>query len=87
VRFYLPREDVRMELLRASDTHTVCAYKGLASYWSAEVDGVWSRDVAWSYEHPLHDALPVAGLIAFLTERLDLNVDGVDLERPVTPWS
>ncbi|MGC5221111.1 DUF427 domain-containing protein [Micromonospora sp. DT81.3] len=87
MRFYLPREDVRMELLRASERHTVCAYKGLASYWSAEIDGVSSPDVAWSYEHPLHDALPVAGLIAFLTERLDLNVDGVDIERPVTPWS
>jgi uncharacterized protein (DUF427 family) len=87
VRFYLPREDVRMAMLRASDTRTVCAYKGVASYWTAEVDGAVHRDIAWTYERPLHDALPVGGLIAFLTERLDLEVDGVAIERPVTPWS
>jgi uncharacterized protein (DUF427 family) len=87
VRFYLPREDVRMEVLRASATHTTCAYKGLASYWTAEVDDTTYPDIAWSYEHPLHDALPVTGLIAFFTERVDLSVDGVDIERPMTPWS
>ena len=58
VRYYLPREDVRMELLAPSETTTQCAYKGTASYWSLEsVDAV-----AWSYLDPLREAtgLPAA---------------------------
>ena len=87
VRYYFPREDVVSELLEPSSRHTVCAYKGQASYWSARLGERVLHDIAWSYEDPLHDALPVRELIAFFTERLDLTVDGVDLPRPVTPWS
>jgi uncharacterized protein (DUF427 family) len=87
VRYYIPREDVRMELLTRSELETVCAYKGVASYWSAQVGDRLVADVAWSYERPLHDAQPVAGNIAFFTEHLDLEVDGVRLDRPLTPWS
>jgi uncharacterized protein (DUF427 family) len=61
VRWYLPRSDVRMALLTPSETHTVCAYKGIASYLS--VDG--APDVAWFYPDPLHDALPVKDLVCF----------------------
>ncbi|EWT02153.1 hypothetical protein N865_00210 [Intrasporangium oryzae NRRL B-24470] len=61
VRWYLPREDVRTELLTPSETHTVCAYKGVASSLSA--DG--APDVAWFYPEPLHDALPVKDLVCF----------------------
>ena len=87
VRYYIPREDVAMELLEPSTLHTVCAYKGRASYWSARVDDRTLPNVAWTYEQPLHDAVPVQDLVAFFTERVDLSVDGVDLSRPVTPWS
>jgi len=87
VRYYIPREDVATELLEPSSRHTVCAYKGQASYWSARVGDRALPDIAWTYEDPLHDALPVRGLVAFFTERLDLTVDGVDLPRPRTPWS
>ncbi len=82
VRFYLPPEDVRTDVLQRSLTRTYCAYKGEASYWS--LDGV---DVAWSYEHPLRDAAEVAGRIAFFNERADFAVDGQRLSRPRTPWS
>ncbi len=61
VRWYLPRDDVRMELLTPSSTRTTCAYKGEASYLSA--DG--APDVAWFYPTPLHDALPVKDLVSF----------------------
>jgi len=61
VRWYLPREDVRLDLLEPSDQHTVCAYKGVASYLSAE----GAANVAWFYPDPLHDALPVKDLICF----------------------
>jgi uncharacterized protein (DUF427 family) len=85
-RFYLPREDVRCEL-RPSATRTYCAYKGQASYWSAVLDGTVVADLAWSYPDPLLDAEPVGGLMAFFDERIDLVVDGVGRDRPVTPWS
>jgi uncharacterized protein (DUF427 family) len=61
VRWYLPREDVRMDLLTPSEHRTVCAYKGVASYLSA--DG--APDVAWVYPHPLHDARPVKNMVCF----------------------
>jgi uncharacterized protein (DUF427 family) len=61
VRWYLPREDVRMDLLTASDTHTDCAYKGTASYLHAE----GAPDVAWFYPDPLNDAVPVRDLLSF----------------------
>lgn len=87
VRYYLPREDVAMDLLEPSPLRTVCAYKGHASYWSARVGDRVLPDVAWTYEQPLHDAVPVQGLVAFFTERLDLAIDGVAVPRPQTPWS
>jgi uncharacterized protein (DUF427 family) len=87
VRYYFPREDVATELLEPSDTRTVCAYKGWARYWSAMAGDRVLRDIAWSYEEPLHDAVPVGDRIAFFTERLDLVVDGVAQPRPVSPWS
>jgi uncharacterized protein (DUF427 family) len=87
VRWYLPRDDVAFELLEPSDVTTVCAYKGKARYWDARAGDRVLRAVAWSYEQPLHDALPVRDLVAFFTERLDLVLDGEAVERPVTPWS
>lgn len=86
-RYYLPSEDVRLDLLAPSDTTSVCAYKGTAQYWSYEVPGKVGQDVAWSYPAPRHDAVPVAGMVAFFDERVDRRIDGVPQERPVTPWS
>ena len=81
-RWYLPREDVRMDLLTSSDTHTTCAYKGQASYLSLgrAPDGE-GRDVAWYYPDPLHDAEPVRDLIAFWPGRVEMTVDGVSETR------
>lgn len=76
-RFYLPREDVRVEL-RPSATRTYCPYKGEASYWSAGAH----VDIAWSYEAPLPDLAPIAGLVAFWDERVDVFVDGEPLGPP-----
>ena len=82
-RYYLPREDVRMDLLAPSDKRTFCAYKGEASYLSHEGE----PDVAWYYPAPLREAAEVTDRIAFFNERVDIDVDGSRLERPVTPWS
>jgi uncharacterized protein (DUF427 family) len=76
-RFYLPREDVKVEL-RPSDLHTYCAYKGKASYWS--VDG--EEDLVWGYEAPLPDAAGLEGRVAFYDDRVDVIVDGVPRKRP-----
>ncbi len=83
VRCYLPREDVRTDLLAPSDTRTACAYKGQASYLSTATDD----DVAWYYPEPLREAAEVTGRIAFFNERADVVIDGERRERPVTPWS
>jgi uncharacterized protein (DUF427 family) len=61
VRWYLRSEDVRMDLLTPSETRSRCAYKGTASYLSAE----GAPDVAWFYPEPLHDAMPVKDLLCF----------------------
>jgi uncharacterized protein (DUF427 family) len=83
VRFYLPREDVAIEL-EPSDTVSYCAYKGRASYLSAPGG---PRDIAWTYPDPLHDAEQVRDLICFFDERVDVIVDGERRARPTTPWS
>jgi uncharacterized protein (DUF427 family) len=76
-----------MDLLTPSETHTVCAYKGQASYLSADLEG--GADIAWFYPDPLDDAVPVRDLVAFWSERSHLTVDGErvtggmpDAERP-----
>ena len=60
----MPPSDVRMDLLTPSQTRTTCAYKGHASYWSAEVNGRAHPDLPWTYEQPLSDAEAVRGLVA-----------------------
>ncbi|NRQ32156.1 DUF427 domain-containing protein [Nonomuraea sp. NN258] len=82
-RYYLPKPDVRLDLLEPTDTATHCPYKGTAEYWS--VNG--RPDLAWSYRTPLPESQKVAGLIAFYNEKLDIYVDGELQERPKTPFS
>ncbi len=84
-RYYVPREDVRADLVQ-SDTRTYCAYKGEASYWSVRIGNLQLSDIAWSYERPLHDALPVRSHVAFFDERLDVALDGQRQSRPLTRW-
>jgi uncharacterized protein (DUF427 family) len=73
-RFYVPWEDVREELLEPSDTHTVCPYKGTASYWSVSLGDRKLTDAAWSYPHALGDAAPVSGYLSFLHDELAIEV-------------
>jgi uncharacterized protein (DUF427 family) len=87
IRWYLPPEDVRVDLLQPSDTRTTCAYKGHATHWSARIGDRVVPDIGWSYEDPWRDAMDVRGYIAFYNERVDLDMDGERQERPKTPWS
>lgn len=68
-RYYLPREDVRTDLLRPTSTKTTCPFKGEASYWSVEAGGRVHDDVVWSYETPIAEAEQITGLLCFYTER------------------
>jgi uncharacterized protein (DUF427 family) len=88
VRYYIPHEDVRMELLEPTDSVTQCAYKGEASHWSVRVGDQMQRDIAWTYREPLALAAPIAGLVCFYQERVDaLEVDGEPVEKPQNQWS
>ena len=87
VRYYVPPDDVRLDLLSPSETTSVCAYKGVASYLSTSDGSDAGRDIAWHYPTPLDDAARVRDHVCFWAERTDLVVDGEHLERPVTPWS
>ena len=74
VRYYLPREDVRVELLEPSYTTTRCPYKGIAHYWSLRLGERYEKDLAWTYPEPFHDAEAVRGRLCFVDERVDLEV-------------
>ena len=87
VRFYMPLEDVREDLLIPSDKETICAYKGRASYWSLRTGERVHEDIVWCYREPLADAGQIRDLVAFFNERADITVDGEQLKRPRTQWS
>jgi uncharacterized protein (DUF427 family) len=71
-RYYIPREDVRTELLEASETTSHCPFKGDATYFSAP--GV--LDAFWVYESPSEDdAKPIEGLLAPWPGRVEVTVD------------
>jgi uncharacterized protein (DUF427 family) len=75
-RYYLPREDVRTDLLKPTDSATTCPFKGEASYWSAEAGGETHEDLVWSYENPIPQAEGITGLMSFYPDRVELTVDG-----------
>jgi uncharacterized protein (DUF427 family) len=82
-RFYIPKQDVRMDLLESTDTLTRCPYKGVARYWSARVGDEIFKDIVWSYPAPIPECPKIENLLSFYNERVDIFVDGVRLERPV----
>ncbi|MGW5782025.1 DUF427 domain-containing protein [Streptomyces sp. NPDC003863] len=75
--FYVPRQDIRMDLLTQSTRLTHCEWKGEASYWTLKVLGRTVRDVAWSYEEPDAAYAALADHVAFYPGRVDsCTVDG-----------
>jgi uncharacterized protein (DUF427 family) len=83
-RYYLNRAEVDFTHLTPSDTVTACPYKGTTSgYWTARLDGASHADIAWTYDFPTRQLLPIAGLIAFYNEKVDTFLDGRLLARPV----
>jgi uncharacterized protein (DUF427 family) len=86
-RYYLPKVDVRMDLLERSDSVTRCPYKGITEHLSARVGDRLIEDVAWVYATPLPESSKIENLVCFYNERVDLQVDGELQVRPTTPWS
>jgi uncharacterized protein (DUF427 family) len=86
-RTYIPKLDVRMELLDPTGSATMCPYKGTARYWSVRAGGALHPDLAWSYDAPFRESAPIAGLVAFFDEMVDVFVDGERQPRPKTVFS
>jgi uncharacterized protein (DUF427 family) len=87
-RYYLNRTDVDFTRLEWSPTVTACPYKGKTTdYWSVRDGETLHKDLAWSYTFPTAALLPIAGLVSFYNEKLDIFLDGEQLERPVTHFS
>ncbi|MEU8249322.1 DUF427 domain-containing protein [Nonomuraea sp. NPDC048916] len=82
-RFYLPKPDVRFDLLEHTDTATHCPYKGTAEYWSV----AGHPDLAWSYRTPLPESEQIAGLVSFYNEKVDIYLDGELQARPKTKFA
>ncbi|WNV88885.1 DUF427 domain-containing protein [Umezawaea sp. Da 62-37] len=84
-RYYLSRTDVDFRVLTRTATVTACPYKGTTTdYWSVTTPAGTHQDLAWSYSFPTKELLPIAGLVAFYNEEVDVVLDGVRQERPVT---
>ncbi|MVN91001.1 DUF427 domain-containing protein [Mucilaginibacter aquatilis] len=62
---YFPVDSVNKVFLNESDTHTICPWKGKASYYNLEVDGKQNPDAAWYYPEPKDAAAQIKGYIAF----------------------
>jgi len=87
-RYYLNRTDVHFEHLVPAETVTACPYKGTTSgYWSVKADDGLHRDLAWAYNFPTRQLLPIAGLLAFYNEKVDIFLDERQLARPKTHFS
>ena len=88
VRYYIPQEDVRMDLLIPSATKSRCPYKGAASYWSVKLGDEAIPDLVWGYMETIPECPKIKNLLCFFHERgCDIYVDGELVERPKTKWA
>jgi uncharacterized protein (DUF427 family) len=83
-RWYLPPEDVRLDLLAVAPHTTRCPYKGVADALTLGPDG---PEIAWRYRDPIPAAAPIRDRVSFYNERVDIEVDGVVAGRPQTLFS
>jgi len=86
-RYYIPLTDVRMDLLRPTETASHCPYKGTACYWSVDAGHGVRPDLAWMYRTPLPESQKIAGLACFYDEKVDVFLDGERQRRPATKFS
>ena len=82
-RYYIPKVDVRMDLLEPTATITQCPYKGNATYWSARIGDQVYPDIVWSYPFPIPECARIQNLLSFYNEKTEIYVDG-ELEQAPT---
>ncbi len=88
VRFYIPKTDVRLDMLQPVDHQTRCPYKGTASYYTVNIGGDTLENIVWTYPFPNTEVLEIKDLVAFFTEKLDeIYIDGKKLPKVKTKWS
>jgi uncharacterized protein (DUF427 family) len=88
VRYYIPQQDVRTDLLVPSATTSRCPYKGPASYWSVRLGNETFSDLVWGYMETIPECPKIKGLVCFFHERgCDIYVDGELVEQPKTKWA
>ncbi|MEB3225258.1 MAG: DUF427 domain-containing protein [Synechococcus sp.] len=63
--YYFPPNAIKPEYFKPSDTHTICSWKGQASYYTLIVDGAENKDAAWYYPEPKAKAAQIKGYVAF----------------------
>jgi len=85
-RYYLPKADVRLDLMTPTSTSSGCPYKGTARYWTVTAGGGEHEDIVWGYDAPLPESAGIAGYVSFYNEKVDIYVDGELQERPNTKF-
>jgi len=69
--YYIPLDDIRQDLIEQSSGQSYCEFKGMAEYWSINVNGNVSRKAAWSYPNPTPPFREIADYLAFYASRVD----------------
>jgi uncharacterized protein (DUF427 family) len=80
--YYVPREDLVPGVLRRGAGGSFCEFKGLATYWDAEVDGVRVPAAGWSYEDPSPGYELLRGAVAFYPGRVGRALVDGEVVRP-----
>lgn len=87
-RFYIPREDLRGDLLEPSETHSACPYKGAAAYYSLRIGDRLHEDIVWCYPAPTPECARIKDYLSFFNEKVDaIFLEGQEVPRPRTKWS
>lgn len=81
-RLYVRPELVRTDLLHPTDTWSYCNYKGEATWWAASIEGRIVGDVAWTYEDPLPESLPIRGWFSFDPDRAEVHAEVPGPDEP-----
>lgn len=88
-RLYVPEGDVRLELLKANDHHTVCPFKGEADYWSLERSEPRVGDVFWTYRNPFQQVARIKGFLGVYHENVRVEIEthwGAESSRSVVAF-
>ena len=70
---YFPPESINREFFKESKSHTTCPWKGVASYYTLEVDGQQLKDAAWYYPTPSDAAKQIKDHIAFYRHKVNIE--------------